>query len=72
MYRIKIKNISMNTSITMNVFYNDTEEKNATIDFNNINFNGNSSEESENIQDADELNNMFELTDANVVENEES
>ena len=72
MYRIKIKNISMNTSIPMDVFYNDTEEKNATIDFNNINFNGNSSEESENIQDADELNNMFELTDANVVENEES
>ena len=73
MNNIIIKNVNVNTNIPMKIIYDNEEQKgNKTLNFNNINFNGNSSKESENIQDIDKLNNLLEIIDANVSINDEN
>ena len=74
MNNIIIKNVNVNTNSPMKIIYNNDEQKeNKTLNFNNINFNGNSSKESENLQDIDELNNLVEIIDANVfINNDEN
>ena len=61
----KIKNVNISTSKPMKLIYNETHQDD--MNFKDINFNGNSSKESENLQNIAKVSELVELTEAQFV-----
>ena len=62
--------IALNTDVDMALV--DKNNKTETVDFNNVNFRGNSSEEAENLQTVETPNNEVELNDVELLSNDKN